>query len=79
MLIKMDNSKHKKEHGIRLIMGAFPLFLLGPILISSALNNKTHELFYLVLIIGIIVCISAVLLFFFGILKLVKGLSNDPN
>lgn len=63
--------------GIKYLAGALPLLFMGPSMIYNAFVNKDNGWHYLVLIIGIAVCISAVYLMFLGLKIIMKSLFND--
>lgn len=56
---------------------ALPLLFLGPVIIHSSFKNQQHPFFEVVLGVGILACISAVGLIFYGISLLVKTIFND--
>ncbi len=69
-----------KEHlgrGIKYLSGALPLLFIGPAIIYNAFMNQKNDWHYLVLVIGIIACLSAVFLMFKGLQLLMKGIFND--
>lgn len=60
--------------GIKFAIGAIPLMFLGPIIIHNAFMNKHTSLHYIVLGVGIIVCITSVYLMFKGIKIIMQSL-----
>ncbi len=64
---------------LKRIIIAFPLLFIGPVIIHSAFKNQLHPFYIPVLIIGCIVCLSAVLLLFFGIKRLVGDLFDNDQ
>ena len=52
---------------------------LGPTIVFSAFNNKGHEFYYFVLILGTILCLMAVYLLYSGIMTIVRNLSEEEN
>jgi len=60
--------------GIRYLSGALPLFFLGPVVIHSSFKNQAHPMFIPVLGLGIITCLIAIFLVFFGIKTIMKSL-----
>lgn len=70
----MATDKRILMKGIRYLSGALPLFFLGPVVIHSSFKNQKHFMFFPVLGLGIITCIIAMLLMFFGIKTIMKSL-----
>lgn len=64
-------------NGVKYIAIAFPLMFLGPIIIYSSFKNQAHPLFYPVLGLGILCCISSMFLFFKGIQTIMKSLFGN--
>lgn len=60
--------------GIKYLSGALPLFFLGPVVIHSSFKNQAHPMFIPVLGLGIITCLIAISLVFFGIKTIMKSL-----
>jgi len=63
--------------GFKKVGFAIPLMFIGPIVINSSFKNQNHPFYYLVLSIGILICLFSMYLFFKGIITMVKGLFND--
>lgn len=70
----MSDSKELLFKGIKYAVGSIPLMFLGPILIHNAFMNKHTNWHYVVLGIGIFICITAVSLMFKGIKIMMKSL-----
>lgn len=68
------NNKELLFKGIKYAVGAIPLMFLGPIIMHNAFMNKHTWIHYIVLGIGIIICITAVYLLFKGIQIMIKSL-----
>lgn len=60
--------------GIKYAVGAIPIMFIGPSVIHNAFMNKHTNWHYLVLAIGIILCVLAVFLMYKGIQTMVKSL-----
>jgi len=60
--------------GLKYSIGSIPLMFLGPILIHNAFMNKHTWIHYIVLGVGIFVCITAVSFMFKGIKIMIKSL-----
>lgn len=73
----MATDKKKLFKGIRFLAISLPLLFIGPIIINSSFKNKEHALYYVVLSIGIICCLSAMILIFRGVKTMVNGFFND--
>ncbi|RRA95507.1 DUF6095 family protein [Paenimyroides viscosum] len=63
--------------GLQKIFIAIPLMFVGPIIIYSSFKNETHFLYYPVLILGCLICLFSMYLFFKGLRTIVNGLFND--
>ena len=73
----MATNKELLSKGVRYLMGALPLLFIGPSLIYNAFMNQQNVWHYLVLGIGIIVCIASVILIFKGLKITMKAIFND--
>lgn len=70
----MSDSKELLFKGIKYAVGAIPIMFIGPSVIHNAFMNKHTNWHYLVLAIGIILCVLAVFLMYKGIQTMVKSL-----
>jgi hypothetical protein len=59
--------KETLYRGIKYLFGSLPLMFAGPSVIHSSLKNQENEYFYLVLAIGILLCLAAVFLMYKGL------------
>lgn len=75
----MSVSKELLYKGLKYSIGALPLMFLGPIIIHNAFMNKHTWIHYIVLGVGLIVCITAVYLLFKGIQIIIKSLFDDNS
>ncbi|MFA5555620.1 MAG: DUF6095 family protein [Flavobacteriaceae bacterium] len=73
----MASDKKTVFKGIRFLAFALPLIFIGPTIIYSSFKNKEHELYYIILSIGILCCIFGMFFIFKGVKTMVKGLFND--
>ncbi|RDI04529.1 DUF6095 family protein [Flavobacterium sp. AG291] len=73
----MGTNKTILMKGIRYLSGALPLFFLGPVVIHSSFKNQGHPMFIPVLGLGIITCITGMLLMFLGIKTIMKSLFDQ--
>lgn len=73
----METNKDVLSKGIKYLAGALPLLFIGPALIHNAFMNKQNIWHYLVLAIGIIICITAVFFMYLGLKTIMKSLFND--
>ncbi|KRB56134.1 DUF6095 family protein [Flavobacterium sp. Root186] len=73
----MSTNKQLLGKGIKYLTGALPLMFLGPSLIYNAFMNQHTNWHYLVLGIGIVACLSSMLLIFLGLRIIMKSLFND--
>lgn len=74
----MSDNKKLLDKGIKYMLYALPLMFLGPSVIYNAFINKDNIWHYLVLAVGIILCLLAVYFMFKGIKTLTDFLfSHD--
>ncbi len=76
----METPKEDKVRiykGLQKIFFAIPLMFVGPIIINSSFKNQEHFLYYPVLILGCLICLFSMYLFFKGLRTLVSGFFND--
>ncbi|QSW89785.1 hypothetical protein J0383_02960 [Flavobacterium endoglycinae] len=73
----MATNKQLLMKGIKYLPGALPLMFIGPSLIYNAFQNQHTNWHYLVLGIGIIACLSSMVLIFLGLRIIMKGIFND--
>jgi hypothetical protein len=73
----MATNKELLSKGIKYMAGALPLLFIGPSLIYNAFMNKENGWHYLVLGIGILICLTAMFLMFLGLKTIMKSLFND--
>lgn len=74
----MEN-KELLYKGLKYAIGAIPLMFLGPIIIHNAFMNKHTWIHYIVLGVGILLCITSVYLMFKGIQIIMKSLFDDNS
>ena len=53
------------------------LTFAGPVVIHSSFKNQEHALYYPILLIGIVLCITAIVLGFKGIRTIIKALFGE--
>ncbi len=63
--------------GIKYLASALPFLFIGPGVIYNAFINNQNVWHYLVLAIGILMCLTAVYLLFSGLKTIMKSLFND--
>lgn len=63
--------------GLQKIFFAIPLMFVGPIILNSAFKNEAHFLYYPIVILGCLICLYSMFLFFKGLKTMVSGLFND--
>ncbi|MCW2121058.1 DUF6095 family protein [Flavobacterium sp. 7A] len=73
----MATNKDVLSRGIKYLSGALPLLFIGPSVIYNAFMNQKNNWHYLVLGIGIALCITAVFLMYKGLQFIMKSLFND--
>lgn len=73
----MAKNRKVLAQGIRFLTLSLPLLFIGPSIIYNAFMNKNNVWHYLVLAIGIMVCIAAVYFIFKGLKTIVDGLFDN--
>jgi len=73
----MATNKELLIKGVKYLSGALPLMFIGPTLIYNAFQNQHTNWHYLVLGIGIVACLSSMVLSFLGLKTIVRGIFND--
>ncbi len=75
----MAIDRKELNKGIGKLAWALPLLLSGPVFIYNAFINKENIWHYLVLAIGVVICLGGVYMMFMGIKTIVDCLfdSND--
>jgi len=72
----MPTDRRILKSGIKNLAWALPLMFIGPSVIHMSFKNQGHVLFIPVLGIGIIICITAVVLAFKGLQLMVKSMQD---
>lgn len=70
----MHTNREILNKGIKYLAWALPLLFIGPTVIYNAFINKQNVWHYLVLAIGICICILAVFFMFKGLKTIVKSM-----
>ena len=70
----MATNKEVLNKGIVFMACSLPLIFIGPVVIHFAFINKLQPTFWLILALGIIMCVGGVLLAVKGLLKIVNSL-----
>jgi len=73
----MATNKELLSKSIKYLAWALPLLFIGPSLIYNAFMNKQNVWHYLVLVIGIMICLGAVYLMLLGLKTMMRSLFND--
>ncbi len=73
----MSTNKELLAKALRYLSGALPLLFSGPAIIHNAFMNQKNNWHYLVLIIGIILCIYGVYCMYVGLKTIMNSLFND--
>jgi len=73
----MATNRELLSKGITYLAGSVPLLFLGPVVIHNAFMNKQNIWHYLVLAVGIVLCVAAVYFAYKGLAVIVKSLFND--
>ena len=75
----MYTKKELLNKGIKYLLYALPLMFIGPSVIYNAFINKQNAWHYLVLAVGIVLCLLAVYFMFQGIKALTDSLFNHDK
>lgn len=75
----MATNKELLAKGVKYLFGALPLMFIGPVILNSSFKNKENPYYYLVLSIGILVCLSSMYLAFKGLKTITGALFNDKQ
>jgi len=74
----MALNKQLLEKGMKFLLYALPMMFIGPSIIYNAFINKDNIWHYLVLVIGITICLLAIYFLFKGIKTVTDSLfQND--
>jgi hypothetical protein len=73
----MSTNKELLSKGVKYLAWALPLLFIGPSLIYNAFINKENAWHYLVLGIGIMICLGSVYLIVLGLKTMMRSLFND--
>lgn len=73
----MATNKDHIAKGLKFLLGTLPLLFIGPSIIYNAFMNQHTLWHYLVLGIGISICIIAMWLMHRGLKWVTKGIFND--
>ncbi|WP_372793379.1 DUF6095 family protein [Lutibacter sp.] len=73
----MGTNRDELIRGLKYELAAFPLLILGPILITIGFKAIKHQQNYLWLLIGIFVATTAIILGFLGIRIILNAFFND--
>lgn len=75
----MSVNKTLLDKGIKYMLYALPLMFIGPSIIYNAFINKQNTWHWLVLAIGIVLCLTAVYFMFKGIKTLTDALFDHEK
>lgn len=73
----MATNKEILNKGIKFMAWALPCLFIGPTVIHFALINKQQPVFWIVFGLGIMICITGVILSFLGLKTIVKSLFGN--
>jgi len=73
----MGTNRNELMRGLKYELGAFPLLILGPILITIGFKALKHEHNYLWLIVGILTALGAIILGFLGLRIILNAFFNN--
>lgn len=75
----MATDKKILMKGIKYMGWALPMFFIGPVVIHSSFKNEGHPMFIPILGMGIVICISGMLLMFLGLRTIMKSLFDHEH
>jgi hypothetical protein len=70
----MKTDKDLLNKGIKFLTIALPSLFIGPAIIHFGFINKLQPTFYLILGVGIAICITAMVLMFLGLNTIMKSI-----
>lgn len=70
----MSTNKKILTKGISYMSWALPALFIGPAIVHFAFINKQQPIYWLILSIGILVCLTGIVLVFMGINTIIKSL-----
>jgi putative Mn2+ efflux pump MntP len=70
-------NKEILARGIKYLAGALPLVFIGPSVIYNAFMNQQNNWHYFVLAIGIVACLGAMFLMFWGLKMIMKSMFDN--
>lgn len=73
----MSTNKELLTKGVKYLAWALPMLFVGPSFIYNAFINKENVWHYLILGIGILMCIGSVYLMALGLKTIMRSLFND--
>lgn len=73
----MATNKKVLTKGISYMSWALPALFIGPAIVHFAFINKLQPLFWIILIVGILVCLTGMYLTFLGIKTIIKSLFDN--
>lgn len=73
----MATNKALLAKALKYLSGALPLLFIGPAIIHNAFMNQGNNWHYLVLGIGIVLCIYGVYCLYVGLKTIMNSLFND--
>jgi hypothetical protein len=73
----MGTDKKKLARGLKYVLMALPLLILGPVLITMGFKALKMDQGYLWLILGIVIASTAVVLGFFGLKIILSAFFDD--
>ena len=75
----MGTDKNVLAKGVKTLFSALPLLFIGPIILNSAFKNKEHNLYYLIIVVGCLICITAVFLMFKGLKTIINSMFDGDK
>lgn len=75
----MSSKKQLLDKAIKYLLYALPMMFIGPAVIYNAFQNKENVWHYLVLAVGIAICLASMLFLFKGVKNITDSLFENDN
>ena len=73
----MGTNREVLNKGIKFMAWALPMFFIGPSVIYNAFQNKDSNWYYVVLLVGVLICFGAVYFMFKGLNTIIKSMFGN--
>tara|TARA_B100001093_G_C26052521_1_gene686951 strand:- start:48 stop:269 length:222 start_codon:yes stop_codon:yes gene_type:complete len=69
--------KNRLSSGFKKLLITLFLMFTGPVILYQAFSNEGHQWYYIVLILGLILCILSLITFFSGIKSIINHIFDE--